>query len=58
MIRRPHNFNEIIGHTGFKRYFQERIRLGNLPQFLILEGPEGLGKKSLAEIIAVNINYG
>lgn len=58
MIQRPHNFNEIIGHTGFKRYFQERIRSGNLPQFLILEGPEGLGKTSLAEIIAVNINYG
>lgn len=58
MIKRPHSFNEVIGHDVLKRYFQERIKSGTLPQFLILEGPEGLGKTSMAEIIAIDLNYG
>lgn len=58
MLKRPHTFDDIIGHDVFKRYFIERIKRGTLPQFIILEGPEGLGKTSLAEIIAITLNYG
>lgn len=58
MLKRPHTFDDIIGHEVFKRYFIERIKRGTLPQFIILEGPEGLGKTSLAEIIAITLNYG
>lgn len=58
MLKRPHSFDEVIGHDIFKRYFIERITKGNLPQFIILEGPEGLGKTSLAEVIAITVNYG
>lgn len=58
MLKRPHTFDDIIGHDVFKRYFIERIKRGTLPQFIVLEGPEGLGKTSLAEIIAITLNYG
>lgn len=58
MLKRPHDFDDVIGHDVFKRYLIERIQKGNLPQFLIFEGPLGLGKTSLAEIVAITINYG
>lgn len=58
MLKRPHSFEDIIGHATVKRYFKERLEKGTLPQFIILEGPEGLGKTSLAEVIAVTVNYG
>lgn len=58
MLKRPHSFEDIIGHATVKRYFKERLEKGTLPQFIILEGPEGLGKTSLAEVIAVIVNYG
>lgn len=58
MLKRPHTFDDIIGHEVFKRYFIERIKRGTLPQFIVLEGPEGLGKTSIAEVIAITVNYG
>lgn len=58
MLKRPHTFDDIIGHEVFKKYFIERIKRGTLPQFIVLEGPEGLGKTSIAEVIAVTVNYG
>lgn len=58
MLRRPHTFDDIIGHEVFKKYFIERIKRGTLPQFIVLEGPEGLGKTSIAEVIAITVNYG
>lgn len=58
MLNRPHDFDDIIGHATIKRYFVERLKKGTLPQFIILEGPEGLGKTSMAEVIAITLNYG
>jgi hypothetical protein len=58
MLNRPHSFDDIIGHNIIKKYFIERLQKGNLPQFIILEGPEGLGKTSMAEVIAITVNYG
>lgn len=58
MLKRPHTFDDIIGHEVFKKYFVERIKRGTLPQFIVLEGPEGLGKTSIAEVIAITVNYG
>lgn len=58
MLKRPHTFDDIIGHDVFKKYFIERIKRGTLPQFIVLEGPEGLGKTSIAEVIAITVNYG
>lgn len=58
MLKRPHDFDDIIGHSTVKRYFVDRLRKGTLPQFIILEGPEGLGKTSLAEVLAITVNFG
>lgn len=58
MLKRPHDFNEIVGHEVFKKYFIDHIQKGNLPRFIILEGPTGLGKTSIAEVVAVTLNYG
>lgn len=58
MLKRPHDFEDIIGHSVIKKYFTERLEKGTLPQFIILEGPEGLGKTSLAEVVAITVNYG
>lgn len=58
LIRRPTSFDEVIGHPQFNLYFQDHIRDDNMPQFLILTGPEGLGKSALADLIAIGINYG
>lgn len=55
---RPRNFEDIIGHDWLVQYFKDHIEKGTLPHFLILEGAEGLGKTSLADIIALNLVYG
>ena len=55
---RPKCFEDIIGHEWLVQYLQDNIAKGTLPHFLILEGAEGLGKTSLADIIALNLVYG
>lgn len=57
-MKRPETFADIIGHDWLVKYLEEHIRKGNLHHFLILEGPEGLGKTSLADIIALSLVYG
>lgn len=57
-MERPQSFKDIIGHDWLVAYFQEHLEKGTLPHFLILEGPEGLGKTSLADILALNLVYG
>lgn len=50
-ILRPKNFDEFIGHIDIiTDSFKEKIRKGNIPH-LILWGPTGCGKTTLAEII-------
>ena len=36
MLKRPHTFDDIIGHEVFKKYFIERIKLRKLPKFIVL----------------------
>ncbi|MCM1218452.1 MAG: AAA family ATPase [Lachnospiraceae bacterium] len=55
---RPKDFNDIVGHDWLVQYFRDHILKGTLPHFLILEGSEGLGKTSFADIIALNLVYG
>lgn len=57
-MKRPENFSDIIGHDWLVKYLEDHIAKGNLHHFLILEGPEGLGKTSLADLIALSIVYG
>lgn len=57
-MERPKSFKDIVGHDWLVNYFQEHLQNKTLPHFLILEGPEGLGKTSLADIIALHLVYG
>lgn len=57
-MKRPETFSDIKGHDWLCQYFTEHIRKGTLHHFLILEGPEGLGKTSFADVIALSLVYG
>jgi DNA polymerase III delta prime subunit len=57
-MKRPATFEDIKGHTWLVQYLKENITKGTLHHFLILEGPEGLGKTSLADLIALSLVYG
>lgn len=57
-MRRPKTFGDIIGHKWLCDYLITHIQKGTLPHFLILEGLEGLGKTSLADVIALSLVYG
>ena len=57
-MHRPKSFNEVVGHKWLVDYLVTHIQNGTLPHFLILEGQEGLGKTSLADLIALSLVYG
>lgn len=57
-MQRPMTFDDIVGHDWLVQYFKEHLANGTLPHFLILEGSEGLGKTSLADLIALSLVYG
>ena len=57
-MKRPETFDDIKGHSWLVQYLKEHIARGTLHHFLILEGQEGLGKTSLADLIALSIVYG
>ena len=57
-MERLKSFSEVVGHNYLVQYLQEHIAKGTLPHFLIFEGPEGLGKTSLADLIALSLVYG
>lgn len=57
-MRRPRTFSDIRGHDWLVTYLEDHIRRGTLSQFIIIDGPEGLGKTSLADIIALSLVYG
>lgn len=55
---RPKTFDDIVGHDWKVQYFKDHLANGTLPHFIILEGPEGLGKTSIADLIALELVYG
>lgn len=57
-MERPKSFDDIVGQSWIVQYLREHIQNGDLHHFLIFDGPEGVGKTSLADIIALNIVYG
>lgn len=57
-MRRPETFDDIVGHDYLVEYFKDHIAKGTLHHFLIMDGPEGLGKTSLADLIALSLVYG
>lgn len=57
-MRRPQSFNDIVGHDWLVDILTKHVANNTLPHFIILEGPEGLGKTSIADLIALDLVYG
>ena len=57
-MQRPTCFEEIKGHDWLVSYFKEHIKNGTLPHFYMIDGPEGLGKTSIVDVLAINLVYG
>ena len=57
-MRRPTSFNDVLGHSWLIDILTNHIANNTLPHFIILEGPEGLGKTSIADLVAINLVYG
>ena len=58
MGTRPLSFEEVKGHSAKVAYLREQLAAGTLPHFILFEGEEGLGKTSLAELVAIDLVYG
>lgn len=55
MPNKPTCFDDIVGHKNLVEFLKDHLAKGTLPQFIILEGDEGLGKSSFAKILALEI---
>lgn len=49
------DFNQIIGHEGIIRHLQNAIQAGKVSHAYILQGEEGMGKKTLARAFAKSL---
>lgn len=52
MAQKLHTFEEVVGHENLITFLKDHLSKGTLPQFIIFEGDEGLGKSSLAKLLA------
>lgn len=50
-------FDEVIGQDNIKKWFRSAIDNNHLPQITMLYGPAGIGKTSLAKIVACEVAY-
>lgn len=57
-MKRPYSFSDIKGQEGIVNFLRGNLQNGTLSHFLIFEGPEGTGKTSIADILALSIVYG
>lgn len=57
MVKRIKSLKEVVGHSDIVKWFQGCIQRDRLPQVIMLSGPTGLGKTSIAQIVACEIAY-
>lgn len=53
---RPHEFSEVVGQKATAAILSAKIRQGTLDQALLFYGPSGVGKTSMARIVAAALN--
>jgi len=56
MLNRPKSFEEFKGSGVIVNLIRTSIAKGTLPHFILLEGEEGIGKTTLANLIALSLN--
>ena len=49
------NYSDIIGHEDIVRHFKSSIELGKVSHAYILHGEKGVGKKTLANVVAKSL---
>ncbi len=52
MAKKLHKFSELVGHENLITFLKDHLEKGTLPQFILFEGDEGLGKSTIAKILA------
>jgi len=53
---RPQTFEEVVGQTHVTRTLKNAIRAGRVAHAYLFTGPRGVGKTSVARILAKNLN--
>ncbi|MCX7822851.1 MAG: DNA polymerase III subunit gamma/tau [Syntrophobacterales bacterium] len=53
---RPQSFEEVVGQVHVTRVLQNAIRLGRIAHAYLFSGPRGVGKTSVARILAKALN--
>ena len=53
---RPQGFDDVAGQVAVVTALRNAIRLGRLPHAILLAGPRGVGKTTLARILARGLN--
>ena len=56
MPKKLTTFDAVLGNKQTVEFIKDHLQRGTLPNCLIFEGEEGLGKTSLAKLIAMGIN--
>lgn len=56
MPKKITKFEDVIGNPNTVQFIKDHLNRGTLPTRLIFEGEEGLGKTSLAKLIAMGVN--
>lgn len=55
MAEKLRNLEQVIGQKNIVKWFQSCIERDKLPQVILLHGPAGIGKTSIAKIVASEI---
>lgn len=53
---RPENFEEVVGQDAVTQILQNAVKSGRIPQNFLFAGPRGVGKTSIARILAKALN--
>lgn len=57
-MKRIHKLKDVCGHSWLINYLENKLKLGTLPHFIIFDGCEGIGKTTIADILAIRLAYG
>lgn len=52
MAKKIYSFDEVVGHANLITFLKDHLDNRTLPHFIIFEGDEGIGKSTLAKLLA------